>query len=102
MGTTAVRIKLEARLLACRKISQSPNSTCTGLTCGTIRRPKSCPALPVTRWVEYLTPSPYIEDIVATPFTLDADGMLPIPTGPGLGIEMNPEGIERLSRSHIS
>ncbi len=57
-------------------------------------------ALPVARWVEYLTPSPYIEDIVATPFTLDADGMLPIPTGPGLGIEMNPEGIERLSRSH--
>lgn len=55
-------------------------------------------ALPVARWVEYLTPSPYIEDIVATPFTLDADGMLPIPQGPGLGIEMNPEGIERLSR----
>jgi len=43
-------------------------------------------------------PLPYIEDIVAAPFTLDADGMLPIPTGPGLGIEMNPEGIERLSR----
>lgn len=56
-------------------------------------------ALPVARWVEYLTPSPYIEDIVAAPFTLDADGMLPIPTGPGLGIEMNEKGIERLSRS---
>src|SRR5215210_1219053 len=44
-------------------------------------------ALPVARWVEYLTPSPYIEAIVATPFRLDADGMLPIPTTPGLGIE---------------
>jgi L-alanine-DL-glutamate epimerase-like enolase superfamily enzyme len=60
-------------------------------------------ALPVARYVEYLTPSPYIEDIVApASFTLDADGMLPIPQGPGLGIEMNEEGIERLSRSHMS
>ena len=55
-------------------------------------------AMPVARWVEYITPSPYIEDIVARPFELDADGMLPIPTGPGLGIELDPEGIERLSR----
>jgi len=28
--------------------------------------------------------------------------MLPIPTEPGLGIEMNPEGIERLSRWPMS
>ncbi len=55
-------------------------------------------AMPVARWVEYITPSPYIEDIVAVPFELDADGMLPVPTGPGLGIELNPAGIERLSR----
>jgi L-alanine-DL-glutamate epimerase-like enolase superfamily enzyme len=55
-------------------------------------------ALPVARWVEYITPSPYIEDIITQPFALDADGMLPIPTGPGLGIDMNPDGIARLSR----
>jgi L-alanine-DL-glutamate epimerase-like enolase superfamily enzyme len=55
-------------------------------------------ALPVARWVEYITPSPYIEEIVARPFALDADGMLPIPTAPGLGIELDPDGIERLSR----
>ncbi len=55
-------------------------------------------ALPVARWVEYLTPSPYIEEIVATPFKLDAEGMLLIPTAPGLGIELDWEGIGRFSR----
>jgi D-galactarolactone cycloisomerase len=55
-------------------------------------------ALPVARWVEYLTPSPYIEEIVAQPFKLDAEGMLPIPTAPGLGIELDWEGIGRFSR----
>ena len=55
-------------------------------------------ALPVARWVEYLTPSPYIEEIITTPFKLDADGMLPIPTGPGLGIELDPDGIAKYSK----
>jgi D-galactarolactone cycloisomerase len=55
-------------------------------------------ALPVARWVEYLTPSPYIEEIVATPFTLDADGMLPVPTKPGLGLDLNLDAINRFSR----
>jgi L-alanine-DL-glutamate epimerase-like enolase superfamily enzyme len=54
-------------------------------------------AMPVARWVEYITPSPYIEDIVTAPFTLDADGMLAIPTGPGLGIEIDPDGLARYS-----
>jgi len=42
-----------------------------------------------TDFVEYLTGSPYIDAIVATPWQLDADGMLPIPNGPGLGIEID-------------
>ena len=54
-------------------------------------------ALPVARWVEYLTPSPYVEEIIATPFKLDADGLLPISTAPGLGIELDPDGIRRFS-----
>ncbi|MCC6443620.1 MAG: mandelate racemase/muconate lactonizing enzyme family protein [Armatimonadetes bacterium] len=56
-------------------------------------------AMPVARYVEYLTPSPYIEEIAAAPMKLDADGMLSIPDAPGLGIELNPEGVARLSRS---
>ncbi|MCC6176902.1 MAG: mandelate racemase/muconate lactonizing enzyme family protein [Chloroflexi bacterium] len=55
-------------------------------------------SLPVARYVEYLTPSVYIEEIVAQPFTLDAEGMLAIPTGPGLGIDLNPDGIARYGR----
>lgn len=55
-------------------------------------------ALPVARYVEYITPSPYIEDIVATPFALDEEGLLSVPTGPGLGFAPNPEGLARLSR----
>jgi L-alanine-DL-glutamate epimerase-like enolase superfamily enzyme len=55
-------------------------------------------AMPVARWVEYITPSPYIEEIVKTPFKIDENGLLEIPTGPGLGIEMDLEGIERLSK----
>ena len=54
-------------------------------------------ALPVARWVEYLTPSPYNDGILKTPFRLDEDGMLPIPTTPGLGIELEPEFIARFS-----
>ena len=55
-------------------------------------------AMPVARYVEYITPAPYIDEIVTRPFVLDADGMLAIPTGPGLGIELDPDAIARLSR----
>jgi L-alanine-DL-glutamate epimerase-like enolase superfamily enzyme len=54
-------------------------------------------AMPVARWVEYQTPTPYIEDIVTEPFRLDGDGCLAIPMTPGLGIELDPDGVERLS-----
>lgn len=52
-------------------------------------------AIPVANYVEYLTPAPYIEDILVTPFQLDADGLLTIPEGPGLGIEINREALKR-------
>ena len=54
-------------------------------------------AIPTARWVEYLTPTPYIEDLLETPFQLDADGLLQIPSAPGLGVKWNPEGIEKHS-----
>jgi L-alanine-DL-glutamate epimerase-like enolase superfamily enzyme len=52
-------------------------------------------AVPVARYVEYLTPSPYIEEIVTEPFKLDAEGYLPIPEKPGLGIELNREALKK-------
>jgi D-galactarolactone cycloisomerase len=55
-------------------------------------------ALPVARWVEYQTGVPYIEEIVSPRFELDADGMLRVPTGPGLGIQLDPDAITKYSR----
>jgi L-alanine-DL-glutamate epimerase-like enolase superfamily enzyme len=55
-------------------------------------------AMPVARWVEYQTGVPYIEQILDPPFQLDADGLLPVPTGPGLGVRLNPEAVARYSR----
>jgi D-galactarolactone cycloisomerase len=52
-------------------------------------------ALPVARYVEYLTPSPYIEEIITEPFKVDAEGYLNVPTTPGLGIELNREALKR-------
>jgi L-alanine-DL-glutamate epimerase-like enolase superfamily enzyme len=52
-------------------------------------------AFPGTDLVEYLTGSPYIDDIVAGGWALDADGMLPIPDGPGLGVRLDPERVAR-------
>jgi len=52
-------------------------------------------ALPVAKYVEYLTPSPYIEDIVMERFEIDAEGYLTIPTKPGLGVTLNREGLEK-------
>ena len=51
-----------------------------------------------TDLVEYKTGSPYIDDIVAEKWRLDADGMLPIPTAPGLGLELDWDCVARYTR----
>jgi D-galactarolactone cycloisomerase len=54
-------------------------------------------ALPVARYVEYLTPSPYIEEIITEPFQLDAEGYLHLAERPGLGVELNREALARFA-----
>lgn len=54
-------------------------------------------AVPTAPWVEYITPAPYIEDLVEEPFTLDEEGQLTIPESPGLGVQWNDEGVEKFS-----
>ena len=49
------------------------------------------------RWVEYLTPAPYIEDLMLEPIRLTEDGMIHIPAGPGLGMEWNPDGVAKFT-----
>jgi D-galactarolactone cycloisomerase len=48
-----------------------------------------------TDLVEYLTGSPFIDDLVATPWVLDADGMLRVPDGAGLGISLDLDAVEK-------
>jgi D-galactarolactone cycloisomerase len=52
-------------------------------------------AFPATDLVEYIDGSPYVDEIVAEPWQLDADGMLPIPDVPGLGIRLNPDAVAK-------
>jgi D-galactarolactone cycloisomerase len=52
-------------------------------------------AFPDTDLVEYLTGSVYVDELVAGGWQLDADGMLPIPSGPGLGIELDSDAVAK-------
>jgi L-alanine-DL-glutamate epimerase-like enolase superfamily enzyme len=51
-----------------------------------------------TDLVEYLTGSPYVDEIGTEKWVLDEDGMLPIPNRPGLGIELDPDALTKYSR----
>ncbi|GAB2594509.1 mandelate racemase/muconate lactonizing enzyme family protein [Pseudactinotalea suaedae] len=50
-------------------------------------------ARPLGTLVEYVTPSAYIDGLLASPPALDHDGMLAVPDGPGLGVELDPEAL---------
>lgn len=52
-------------------------------------------AIPGTDMVEYITGSPFIDEIVVDPWNLDADGMLGIPDKPGLGVGLDREMVEK-------
>jgi L-alanine-DL-glutamate epimerase-like enolase superfamily enzyme len=52
-------------------------------------------AMPVAKYVEFLTPSPYVDDLIAVPFRPDADDMLTILDKAGLGIELNREALKK-------
>ena len=55
-------------------------------------------AFPDTDMVEYLTGSPFIDEITAGGWHLDADGMLPIPSGPGLGLTLDLDIVTKYAR----
>ncbi|MCC9075755.1 mandelate racemase/muconate lactonizing enzyme family protein [Litorilinea aerophila] len=48
-----------------------------------------------TDLVEYITGSPYIDELVDGGWHLDPDGMLAIPDGPGLGIQLDLDAVAR-------
>jgi len=50
-----------------------------------------------TDMVEYLMGSPFIDDLVTTPWRLDGEGMLAIPDCAGLGVELNMDAVKEHS-----
>jgi D-galactarolactone cycloisomerase len=52
-------------------------------------------AISRTDMVEYLSGSPFIDELTVGGWRLDADGMLPVPSGPGLGIQLDLDAVER-------
>lgn len=55
-----------------------------------------------TDLVEYLTGSPFIDELTVGGWELDKDGMLRIPTEPGLGIDLNLDKLAELSGTEVS
>jgi D-galactarolactone cycloisomerase len=54
-------------------------------------------AISLTDYVEYLTGSPFIDEITVGGWQLDKDGMLAIPSQPGLGLQLDPDMVEKYS-----
>jgi len=55
-------------------------------------------AFPDTDLVEYLTGSPYVDELAAGGWRLDDDGMLAIPERPGLGLELDLDALSHYTR----
>jgi D-galactarolactone cycloisomerase len=52
--------------------------------------------LPDTPWLEFdRSPNPLREDLSETPPTPAGDGRVPVPDGPGLGVDIDSAAIER-------
>jgi L-alanine-DL-glutamate epimerase-like enolase superfamily enzyme len=58
-------------------------------------------AFPDTDLVEYITGSPYVDDLAAGGWSLDEDGMLPIPEAPGLGLELDEAAVEKYTHGAL-
>lgn len=54
-------------------------------------------ALPTADLVEFIGGSPYIDEIVQSPWRLDAEGMLAIPEAPGLGLRLDTDALAAMS-----
>jgi L-alanine-DL-glutamate epimerase-like enolase superfamily enzyme len=55
-------------------------------------------AMPVATYVEYLTPCPYLDELVTTPLRPDREGYLTVPDQPGLGVRLNRDALKRFGR----
>ena len=54
-------------------------------------------AIPTADLVEFIGGSPYIDEIVQTPWSLDDEGMLAISDAPGLGVTLDLDALAGMS-----
>jgi L-alanine-DL-glutamate epimerase-like enolase superfamily enzyme len=54
-----------------------------------------------TDLVEYITGSPYVDEIAAGGWKLDGDGMLAIPDAPGLGLTLDPDALAKYTGGEL-
>ena len=54
-----------------------------------------------TDLVEYIAGSPYIDELRSGGWSLDEDGMLDIPTSPGLGLELDIDSLQRYAATPL-
>jgi len=59
-------------------------------------------AMPDAKYVEFLTPSPYIDNLTVVPPKLDEEGYLAIPTAPGLGMELDRDKVRHYSGNLVT
>lgn len=59
-------------------------------------------AFPETEFVEYLTGSPFIDDLCVQPWRLDDEGFLRIPDSPGIGVEVRLDSLAEFARTDTS
>ena len=59
-------------------------------------------SLPGRTYVEFNVGNPFIEELIDKPFRLDAEGCLPVPQGPGLGINLDRDRLRSLEASGFS
>ena len=55
-------------------------------------------SFPSTDLVEYLTGSPFIDEITVGGWKMDEEGMLKIPTTPGLGLELDLDAVKKFTK----
>ena len=59
-------------------------------------------SLPSRVYVEFNVGNPFIEELIDAPFRLDSEGCLPVPQGPGLGINLNRDRLRSFEASGFS
>ena len=91
-GFTQVRkICWEAELAG---IDICPHAWLTDLLTAASLHVNAC--LPRSLFLEYnVSAGPMLREIIRNPLRMDADGMIPIPQGPGLGIDIDEEAVHR-------